>query len=93
MSSAADPFAPPRAIVTSYETITRNPQWIYLVPVMGAPLAHIFVSAISKYPHLKRPLAAAVALSTVTMVGNRLFLMHHAGYPGGEGDKTDDRFH
>ena len=70
----------------------RIPRWLYILPIAGAPLAHIFVSSMKKYPAFKRPLAVAVVLSTISMVGNRLYLMGDAGYPGAEGAKDGPRF-
>ena len=70
----------------------RRPQWIYLVPVLGAPVAHIFVSATRIFPRRKRLLLWLVAASTTTAIANRLWLMSDAGFPGAEGPKDGDRY-
>lgn len=74
----------------------RKTQWIYLLPIAGAPIAHVLVSSthlFSKRPHLKRWVWIGVGISTVSMVLNRLWLMNHAGYPGGEEkDLNDPRY-
>ena len=57
----------------------------------AAPIAHILVSAITKYPAYKRPLLYAVGASTALMVINRLYLMGDAGYPGSEGGKDANK--
>jgi hypothetical protein len=73
-------------------TAPRRAQWIYLVPVIGAPVAHIFVSATRMFPRHKRLLLGLVAVSTATAVINRLWLMGDAGFPGAEGGKDSDRY-
>src|SRR4051794_32229104 len=70
----------------------RVPQWLYLVPVAGAPLAHFAVTSAAQWPRRRRFFLALVAAATVTAVGNRLFLMGHAGYPGEEGGVPAERF-
>ncbi len=70
----------------------RRVPWIYLLPVVGAPVAHILVSASKTFPRHKKVLLWAVVASTVTAVGNRLWLMGDAGFPGAEGGKPRDRF-
>lgn len=62
------------------------------MPVIGAPLAHICVTGIRKYPQLKKPFFAGTLLFTFTMVFNRMVLMNHAGYAGFEGEMPSDRF-
>jgi hypothetical protein len=65
----------------------RQPQWIYVGMVLGAPFAHWCVTAL---PHIKTvPLRKAVLYggvvgSTGLMLFNRGFLMWHAGYTGGD---------
>jgi len=58
----------------------REIPWVYLLPVAGAPIAHVFVSATKNTQSLKvkRWLLGGVVLSTVTMVFNRLWLMEDA---------------
>eukprot|EP00307_Rebecca_sp_RCC1486_P004478 CAMPEP_0119410482 /NCGR_PEP_ID=MMETSP1335-20130426/3490_1 /TAXON_ID=259385 /ORGANISM="Chrysoculter rhomboideus, Strain RCC1486" /LENGTH=92 /DNA_ID=CAMNT_0007435015 /DNA_START=44 /DNA_END=322 /DNA_ORIENTATION=+ len=54
---------------------------------MAAPLAHI---AVSTYRHAKTPLQRQLIIgfgivgASVMSVGMRLYLMCHAGYPGGD---------
>lgn len=68
----------------------RAPQWIYLLPVAGAPLAHIFVSLAKRAPPPRaRMWLAATAAATAAAVGNRMWLMADAGYPGQERDKPE----
>mmetsp|Transcript_15900 Transcript_15900/g.32005 ORF Transcript_15900/g.32005 Transcript_15900/m.32005 type:complete len:152 (-) Transcript_15900:128-583(-) len=65
----------------------RVPQWMYLGPIMAAPIAHICVSLYrtAKTPRQKQLLVGVgVVGSTVTTLGMRLYLMSHAGYAGGE---------
>ena len=72
----------------------RERQWIYLGPIMAAPLAHI---AVTLYRGAKTPLAkkwifgVGIVGSTVMTLGMRLYLMHHAGYPGGPNYKMSQR--
>jgi hypothetical protein len=70
----------------------RRVQWLYLLPVAGAPVAHLFVTATAQFPKRRRVLLALVAGATVTAVLNRLWLMGDAGYPGYEGSKGRDRY-
>ncbi|KAG7360398.1 hypothetical protein IV203_035497 [Nitzschia inconspicua] len=64
----------------------RERQWIYLGPIMAAPVAHI---AVTLYQSAKTAqqrkwiLALGVVGSTIGTIGMRLYLMAHAGYPGG----------
>lgn len=64
----------------------RERQWIYLGPILAAPVAHI---AVTLYRSAKTPLqkrwilGVGVVGSTFATVGMRLYLMAHAGYPGG----------
>jgi hypothetical protein len=64
----------------------RERQWIYLGPILAAPVAHI---AVTFYRSAKTPLqrkwilGVGVIGSTVGTIGMRLYLMAHAGYPGG----------
>ena len=65
----------------------RKPQWIYLGPIAAAPIAHICVTLYrdAKTPQQKRLLlGVGVIGSTLAMVGMRVGLMFHAGYPGQE---------
>jgi len=64
----------------------RERQWIYLGPIAAAPIAHICVTLYrdAKTPQAKRLLlGVGVIGSTVATLGMRLYLMNHAGYPGG----------
>eukprot|EP00053_Salpingoeca_punica_P020458 m.211627 g.211627 ORF g.211627 m.211627 type:complete len:104 (+) comp18661_c0_seq1:57-368(+) len=68
--------------------VARRMQWIYLGPVIGAPITHICVTFYRKTPvqHRKKLLWGGIFGTTVMAVANRLYLMNHAGYPGGQGD-------
>jgi hypothetical protein len=64
----------------------RERQYIYLGPILAAPLAHIAVTLYrsAKTQQQKRYiLGVGVIGSTVATIGMRLYLMVHAGYPGG----------
>ncbi len=67
-------------------TRVRERQWIYLGPIMAAPIAHICVTLYRDAPpHQKKYLLGiGIVGSTVCTVGMRLYLMRHAGYAGGE---------
>lgn len=67
----------------------RRPQWIYLVPVAGAPLAHIAVSLAKRHPTKWRSWAAVAGWLTVAAVASRMFLMADSGYPGQEAVNVD----
>jgi hypothetical protein len=64
----------------------RERQWIYLGPILAAPLAHI---AVTLYRSAKTPsqkqwiMGVGIIGSTIGTIGMRLYLMAHAGYPGG----------
>lgn len=64
----------------------RERQWIYLGPILAAPMAHIAVTLYrsAKTPFQKQMLlwGGIVGTTTVT-IGMRLYLMVHAGYAGG----------
>lgn len=79
-------------VQASAPVIQRTKRWLYILPVAAAPLAHIFVSMMKQHPQYRRPLLGLVVASTVLAVGNRVFLMQDAGYPGVEGSKGADRF-
>lgn len=70
----------------------RKTQWIYLLPVATAPIAHILVSASTRYKKYRTPILGLVAISTAVAVWQRLYFMKHSGYPGAEGNKTNDRY-
>ena len=78
MTSVSDP---------SVQAVVRERQWIYLGPIMAAPLAHI---AVTMYRSAKTPrqktliLGVGVIGSTVMTLSMRLSLMAHCGYPGME---------
>jgi hypothetical protein len=72
--------------------LRRTAQWLYLVPVLGAPFAHFLVTGAAARPQSKRLMLSLAAAATVFAVGNRLWLMADAGYPGGEGEKSSGRF-
>ena len=58
----------------------REVPWLYLMPVAGAPIAHVLVSAtnMAHSKQVKSLLWGGVVLSTVTMVINRLWLLDDA---------------
>ena len=62
----------------------RNIRWIYLGPVIAAPIPHVFVSLMRKYPQHKVLMFKAVVATTFAAVFTRLVLMGDAGYPGKE---------
>lgn len=72
----------------------RERQWIYLGPIAAAPVAHICVTL---YRDAKTPrartllLGAGVFGSTFLTIGMRLYLMYHAGYPGGANQGMEKR--
>ncbi len=72
----------------------RERQWIYLGPIMAAPIAHICVTLYrgAKTPQTKQLLLGfGVFGSTIATVAMRLYLMHHAGYPGGPNSRIVER--
>ena len=90
MASGTQPATIPSAsskAAGEQEVRLRRAQWIYLGPLMAAPLAHI---AVSGYRHAKTPfqkravLFGGVAGATAFSLGMRLYLMSHAGYAGGD---------
>jgi hypothetical protein len=74
-------------------TRVRERQWIYLGPILAAPLAHIGVTLYrsAKTARQRQLLVAAIVGSTLSTIGMRLALMHHAGYPGGTNAGMADR--
>ena len=72
----------------------RERQWIYLGPIAAAPIAHICVTLYrdAKTPQAKRLLfGVGIIGSTVATLGMRLYLMNHAGYPGGTNSHASSR--
>jgi hypothetical protein len=68
----------------------RKAQWKYLLPILGAPLAHNAVTFLRDAPPLRRKiLFASVFALTATAVCTRLWLMGDSGYPGAERAKPD----
>ena len=62
----------------------REKQWLYIGPILGAPLAHIGVTLFKKAnPMQKRLLAGFIAVSTISTVVTRVYLMDHAMMGGG----------
>ena len=63
----------------------RTRQWIYLGPILAAPLAHI---AVSSYRHAKTPRMRAAVVgvgvlgSTALSIGMRMVLMYDSCYIG-----------
>lgn len=82
-----------RTVMVQNEAKTlRKVQWIYVVPVALAPLAHIFVTGAATFPKHKKVFFALVGAATAGAVANRMWLMADAGYPGMEGNKTLSRY-
>lgn len=71
----------------------RERQWIYLGPIMAAPMAHICVTLYRDAPPRQKKYLLGVGIigSTVCTVGMRLYLMGHAGYAGGENTQMSER--
>jgi len=74
-------------------TKVRERQWIYLGPIMAAPIAHISVTLYRDAPQQQKKYLLGVGIigSTVCTVGMRLYLMGHAGYAGGENTHVTER--
>ena len=65
----------------------RIRQWVYLGPILAAPLAHIAVSSyrLAKSPWAKRAIFFGGVLgATAFSIGMRMVLMVDAGYPAGD---------
>ena len=75
-----------RASPTDFTTLeVRQRQWLYLGPILAAPLAHIAVPFYREAKTQKQRqliLGIGVIGSTVLTLSMRLYLMAHAGYPG-----------
>lgn len=71
----------------------RTRQWMYIGPIIAAPIAHVAVSSY-RLAKTRRARLAIVGVgivgATAASVGMRLALMAHAGYPGG-GETHADR--
>lgn len=67
-------------------TRVRERQWLYLGPIIAAPIAHVCVTLYRDAPPQQKKYLLGVGIigSTVCTVGMRLYLMGHAGYAGGE---------
>lgn len=66
-------------------TEVRRRQWMYLGPILAAPLAHIavpFYREAKTQKHRQLILGIGVIGSTFLTLSMRLYLMAHAGYPG-----------
>jgi len=80
----------------SVPTKIRERQWMYMGPIIAAPLAHI---AVTLYRDAKTPrqkqflLGVGIIGSTVATIGMRLYLMHHAGYAGSHHADVTSREH
>lgn len=74
-------------------TRVRERQWIYLGPIMAAPIAHICVTLYRDAPPRQKKYLLGVGIigSTVCTVGMRLYLMGHAGYAGGVNTQMSER--
>ncbi|KAL6061164.1 hypothetical protein QOT17_013080 [Balamuthia mandrillaris] len=53
----------------------RPIRWLYLGPVVGAPIVHIIVSMMKQYPEKRKLFYWAISSSMVATVVNRLYLM------------------
>jgi hypothetical protein len=71
----------------------RERQWIYLGPILAAPIAHISVTLYRDAPPRQKKylLGFGIIGSTVCTIGMRLYLMGHAGYAGGENKQMSER--
>lgn len=72
----------------------RERQWMYLGPIVAAPIAHISVSLYrSAKTQRQKQLLVGVGVigSTIITLGMRMYLMYHAGYPGGDGKGLSER--
>jgi hypothetical protein len=72
----------------------RERQWMYLGPILAAPIAHISVSLYksAKTPRQKQLLmGVGIIGSTALTLSMRMYLMYHAGYPGGDGKGLAER--
>eukprot|EP00051_Salpingoeca_urceolata_P029737 m.490854 g.490854 ORF g.490854 m.490854 type:complete len:144 (+) comp28766_c0_seq1:94-525(+) len=70
--------------------LTRKTQWMYIGPILAAPVAHIAVSMYrkAKTAHAKRLLmGVGVIGATAASIGMRVYLMAHAGYTGGAAEQ------
>ena len=97
------PFAATTSIMDPYSfpdpngskvVVYREPQWMYMGPILAAPIAHICVTLYkdAKTPRQKQLLlGVGVVGSTVATIGMRLYLMGHAGYPGSHSAKASQR--
>jgi hypothetical protein len=74
--------------------VVRKRQWVYLGPILAAPLAHIAVS-VYRHASTKRQqqviLGVGIVGSTILTLWMRLYLMHHAGLPGVDMDERVKR--
>ncbi|CAJ1946012.1 unnamed protein product [Cylindrotheca closterium] len=67
------------------KVVVREPQWMYMGPILAAPIAHICVTLYrdAKTPRQKQLLlGVGVVGTTIATFGMRLYLFSHAGYPG-----------
>eukprot|EP00163_Fabomonas_tropica_P009548 TRINITY_DN19355_c0_g1_i1.p2 TRINITY_DN19355_c0_g1~~TRINITY_DN19355_c0_g1_i1.p2 ORF type:complete len:118 (-),score=15.90 TRINITY_DN19355_c0_g1_i1:651-1004(-) len=72
---------------TSRGTARRGIKWQYLIPITGAPTAHMLVSmlpGLKKTPRQWRWAFTGVLALTASMVSTRLILMEDAGFSGEE---------
>ena len=71
----------------------RERQWMYLGPILAAPVAHVFVTLYqsAKTPAQKRLFLTGVVGSTVSMLAVRFVLMYHSGYPGAANSDASNR--
>ncbi len=76
----------------SADIMQRKTRWLYLLPVVFAPTAHIFVTAAHTYPARRKVFLGLVAAATLGAVYQRLWLMEDAGYPAGDGQVDESRF-
>eukprot|EP01147_Barroeca_monosierra_P009442 gene9441-1684_t len=68
---------------TNQHGVFRQRQWLYIGPIIAAPLTHMCVTLYRKTPRRWRPWMAwgGVGGLSLLAVANRLVLMYHAGYP------------
>ena len=76
-----------RTAAAAVQMRVRERQWVYLGPILAAPLAHIAVTLYrdygSKSARARTILIGGIVGCSAMTLGMRLYLMHHAGYPGG----------
>ncbi len=68
-----------------------GPKWPYLVMIVGAPLPHILVGFVRKFPQHRGLIIQGAIGSTALAVFARMALMHDAGYAAKADSLQGDR--